>query len=181
MAARLLHAPPSLVVRGFTRRRKKSRQQGRSETASSLLLSWPAVTCKQEKERTQQFILLLFFSRSVLGFLKSVPLSFSLPFRSVSTADLLLYRRSMALSSGHLWSDHREAVAWLAVGGFCWICYVWAAAGGEGNVGRWLCWLKEMKRLLAAAIRPPTRGEIVGLRRRGAQLCWRWKESVRDP
>jgi len=171
MAARLLHAP------------QQSRRQGSSQTASSLLLSWSAVTCKQEKKRTQQLILLLFLSRSVLGFLKSVLLSFSLPFRSVSTADLL-YRQSMALGSGNLWSDYREAGAWLAVGGFCWICCVWAAAGGEGNVGRWLCWLKEMKRVLAAAIRPPlgpNGGETVGLRRRGARHCWRWKESVRDP
>jgi hypothetical protein len=90
----------------------------------------------------------------------------------------------MALSSGHLWSDYREAGAWLAVGRFCWICCVWAAAGGEGNVRQGLYWLKEMKRLLAAAIWPPlgsNGGETVGLRRRGARHCWRWKESVRDP
>ena len=156
VTASLLHAPPLLAARGFTRRRKKSRQQGISEIASSLLLSWLAVTCKTRKEMhtTVDFTFVL-LSRFVLGFLRSVLLSFSLPFISVSTADLLLYRRSMALSSGHLLSDYRGAGAWLVVGGFCWICHVWAAAGGEGNVERWLCWLKEMKRLMVAVVRPP--------------------------
>ena len=58
-----------------------------------------AVTCKSPKNRNKQICFNLVF--------KSAP--FYLPFRSVSTADLLIYRRSMALSSGHLWSDDRGA------------------------------------------------------------------------
>jgi hypothetical protein len=38
VAARLLHAPPSLAARGFTRRRKKKKQQGGSGSTSSPLL-----------------------------------------------------------------------------------------------------------------------------------------------
>jgi hypothetical protein len=38
MVARLLHAPPSLAARGFTRRRKKQKkQQGSGSTSSPLL------------------------------------------------------------------------------------------------------------------------------------------------
>ena len=42
---------------------KKTSSRGRSETASSLLLSWPAVTYKTIKKRNQQFCLVQIRSR----------------------------------------------------------------------------------------------------------------------
>jgi hypothetical protein len=53
---------------------KKTSSRGRSETASSLLLSWPAVTYKTIKKRNQQFCLVQIRSRIFFFFFRSVNL-----------------------------------------------------------------------------------------------------------
>ena len=61
VAARLLHAPPSLAARGFTRRRKKKKQQGGLDRLLPLFFSSPAVkitvTCKTPKNATSKSVL----------------------------------------------------------------------------------------------------------------------------
>jgi len=53
MAARRLHARPSLAARGFTRRRWQCPETGRPGTFSSPL-PFPPVTCKKKKTKPQQ-------------------------------------------------------------------------------------------------------------------------------
>jgi hypothetical protein len=67
--ARLLHAPPSLAARGFTRRRKKQKKSNRGlDRLLPLFFSSPAVkitvTYKTHKNATTQSILSLDLFRS---------------------------------------------------------------------------------------------------------------------
>jgi hypothetical protein len=68
MVARLLHAPPSLAARGFTRRRKKQKSSRGLDRLLPLFFSSSAVkitfTCKTHKNATTQSILSLDLFRS---------------------------------------------------------------------------------------------------------------------
>ena len=125
---RLLHVPPPLATRGSTRRRRQHPEtKGFDLLSSSLPLPADCEECchlqSQESTTNNQI--------NFLSFLDLLPLVFFLPIWIYFTADRLLYKRMMALSSGYLWSDYRGGGTWLVVGSFCWVIFIWATADGQ--------------------------------------------------
>ena len=94
---RLLHAPPPLATRGFTRRRSQHPEtKGFDLLSSSLPLPADYEECRhlQSQESTTNNQI------NFLSFLDLLPLVFFLPIWIYFTADRLLYKQMMALSSG---------------------------------------------------------------------------------
>jgi hypothetical protein len=88
VVARLLHTPPSLAARGFTRRREKIREKpGDLARLPPFSPSSPAVTCKTRK--TQAKFLILFFFKICFSLL---------PFSALVLSDLFFF-----LSSSFWW------------------------------------------------------------------------------
>ena len=81
VAVCLLHAPPSLAARGFTRRRWKTWKTGVPGASSSLLpcRRWPALTAKSQQPVDFKFSFLCFSGSALVFLLRPVPFLCLLP------------------------------------------------------------------------------------------------------